>query len=291
MRTDHLFFRLFQALPETLFELIAVEPPPSSCYSFQSVEVKETALRIDGVFVPTAAGQPFYFVEVQFQKDSDIYWRLFIELLLYMRQQNLCADWRAVAIFPEQSQDVDVPESLRDLADGPRFKRVYLNTLRVTEASSLRLGLVELIAIKDEGDFIEGARQLLRRTRQQTVAEQEGIRLLGLIETVIVYKLSYSREEIEAMFGLEELKKTRYFQEVAEEARQKGLQEGRQEGRQEGELTLIVRILTKKFGTLEPEISEKLRRMTIQQLETFAEASLDFANIAQLNAWLEESGS
>ncbi|UFP96866.1 DUF2887 domain-containing protein [Gloeobacter morelensis MG652769] len=34
------------------------------------MEVKETALRIDGVFVPTLPGQPHYFAEVQFQKDS-----------------------------------------------------------------------------------------------------------------------------------------------------------------------------------------------------------------------------
>ena len=39
----------------------------------------------------------------------------------------------------------------------------------------------------------------------------------------MVYKLpNLSREEIEAMFGLEDLKKTRYFQEVADEAEQKG---------------------------------------------------------------------
>ena len=43
------------------------------------------------------------------------------------------------------------------------------------------------------------------------------------IETITVYKLpTLSREEIEAMFGLEDLKKTRYFQEVAEEAKLEG---------------------------------------------------------------------
>ena len=39
----------------------------------------------------------------------------------------------------------------------------------------------------------------------------------------MVYKLpQLDRQEIQAMFGLDELKKTRYFQEVAEEYEQKG---------------------------------------------------------------------
>ncbi|MBD2183726.1 Rpn family recombination-promoting nuclease/putative transposase [Aerosakkonema funiforme] len=38
-----------------------------------------------------------------------------------------------------------------------------------------------------------------------------------------------SRREVEAMFGLSDLKKTRYFQEVAEEAKQEGKQEGKLE--------------------------------------------------------------
>lgn len=46
--------------------------------------------------------------------------------------------------------------------------------------------------------------------------------LLQLIETILVYKLPrLSRREIEAMFSLEELKQTRYFQDVQEEARLK----------------------------------------------------------------------
>jgi len=46
----------------------------------------------------------------------------------------------------------------------------------------------------------------------------------------MVYKLpQLGREEIKAMFGLDELKKTKYFQEVAEEYEQKGKLEGKLE--------------------------------------------------------------
>lgn len=45
-----------------------------------------------------------------------------------------------------------------------------------------------------------------------------------------MYKLPrLSRREIEAMFSLDELKQTRYFQDVREEAKLKGIQQGKLE--------------------------------------------------------------
>jgi predicted transposase YdaD len=44
--------------------------------------------------------------------------------------------------------------------------------------------------------------------------------IVGLIQDIIVYKFPRpSRKEIEAMFGLSELRKTRYYQEVAAEVK------------------------------------------------------------------------
>ncbi|WP_370566899.1 DUF2887 domain-containing protein [Dolichospermum sp. LEGE 00246] len=58
-------------------------------YQFSSVEVKQTALRIDGVFLPNQnTDNPIYFLEVQFQSDKDLYHRLFSEIFLYIRQNK-----------------------------------------------------------------------------------------------------------------------------------------------------------------------------------------------------------
>jgi predicted transposase YdaD len=44
--------------------------------------------------------------------------------------------------------------------------------------------------------------------------------IVGLIQDIIVYKFpERSRKEIEAMFGLSDLRKTRYYQEVAAEVK------------------------------------------------------------------------
>ncbi|WP_234300995.1 DUF2887 domain-containing protein [Sphaerospermopsis aphanizomenoides] len=46
--------------------------------------------------------------------------------------------------------------------------------------------------------------------------------LLELVERMLVYKFSsYSRQELEAMFGLTEWQQTRFYQEVAEETKLK----------------------------------------------------------------------
>ncbi len=77
MRTDTIFYELFQTCPGLLFELIGKRSSLAQSYQFSSVEVKELARTMDGVFLPTNAtsNQPIYFLEVQFQEDDNFYWR------------------------------------------------------------------------------------------------------------------------------------------------------------------------------------------------------------------------
>lgn len=75
MKTDKIFYTLFQIFPELLFQLIGESPSLAENYQFQSIEIKELAFRLDGVFLPdeNLPDYPIYFVEVQFQKDEDFY--------------------------------------------------------------------------------------------------------------------------------------------------------------------------------------------------------------------------
>ena len=57
--------------------------------------------------------------------------------------------------------------------------------------------------------------------RAETFQPQSQTDLLQLIEAILVYKLpQLSREELEAMFSLNDLKQTRVYQEALEEGRQ-----------------------------------------------------------------------
>lgn len=75
MRRDTLFYKLFSQFPGLLFELMAEPPLRLGGYQFESVEVKETSFRIDGVFLPPDAADPkvMCFAEVQLQKDEALY--------------------------------------------------------------------------------------------------------------------------------------------------------------------------------------------------------------------------
>ena len=93
MKTDSIFYRLFQEFPSIFFELIGNSPEVANVYQFASVEIKQTAFRIDGVFLPTQGDEnPIYFAEVQFQPDSEIYSRLIAEVSLYLRQNKPAND-------------------------------------------------------------------------------------------------------------------------------------------------------------------------------------------------------
>ena len=79
MRRDSIFYKLFKQFPSLLFELVDEPPAEADSYQFESVEVKETAFRIDGVFLPpaNAVSPVVFFAEVQFQKDENLYFRFF----------------------------------------------------------------------------------------------------------------------------------------------------------------------------------------------------------------------
>jgi predicted transposase/invertase (TIGR01784 family) len=97
------------------------------------------------------------------------------------------------------------------------------------------------------------SRKCCNRTKQAVNLQLPQKQLLELIETILVYKLpNISREEIEAMFGLSELKQTRVYQ----EAKQEGKEEGKQEGRFEAKLEAVPKLLT--LGLSVEQISQAL---------------------------------
>jgi len=71
-----------------------------------------------------------------------------------------------------------------------------------------------------------------------------------------------------------------------QEGREQGIQEGRKQGIQEGQRSLILKLLTRRLGTLPPSLLSRLNRLCLQTLEDLSEALLDFQTIADLETWL-----
>ena len=252
MKTDTIFYSLFQAFPGIFFELIDRSPEEAATYEFTSREVKQLAFRLDGLFLPTTEDpeQPIYVVEVQFQPDEDLYYRLFGELFLYLRQYKPRHPWRVVVIYPTRSIEREQSVHFGKLLSLDGVRRIYLDELGEAAELSLGVGAVKLV-IETEEAAPELARRLIEQARQQLTDEATRRDLINLIETIIVYKLPQkSREEIEAMLGLSELKQTKVYQEALAE----GEQIGEHRGELKAKLSAIPRMI--EFGLSLDQIAQ-----------------------------------
>ncbi|MFN6479000.1 Rpn family recombination-promoting nuclease/putative transposase [Nostoc sp. DedQUE07] len=273
MRRDTIFYKLFKQFPGLLFELVDEPPPEAESYQFESVEVKETAFRIDGVFLPPvdAVSKTVFFAEVQFQKDEDLYHRFFSELFLFLYRNSIrYDDWFGVIIFASRSLEPSNSTIHRALLESGQVRRVYLDELGDLREQPLGLGLMLLTNVTSETEAMEGARFLLEQARQQS--EQA---IIDLVTTIIVYKFSkLSREEIATMLGLN-----------LEEPR--AIREAKEEGREEEARSLILRLLNRRVGEFPESLQRQIQGLSVEQLEALGDALLDFSTLADLEGWLQ----
>ncbi len=258
MRTDKLVYLLLQLAPQGFFALIGRNPDDASRYEFKSVELKETAFRIDGVFVPKSDDDFIYFIEAQFQPDETFYARFFAEIFLFLKQYP-AKKWNAIALYPSRNVEQKNLEGFDDLLELPRVKRVYLDEL--PESEKVATGLFKLL-VEPERTAGEAARKMASRANK---AE------LDLIEQILTYKFrTLTRKEIREMLKIQEelLKDTAFYREAFEEGKVEGRQEGEAKGRQEGEAKgrqegergakLAMIPLLRELGLSDEKIAERL---------------------------------
>jgi predicted transposase YdaD len=72
-----------------------------------------------------------------------------------------------------------------------------------------------------------------------------------------------------------------------QEGKAQGIQEGKAQGLQEGKSSLLLKLLSRKLGTIPDEIKVLLHQLAPELLDTLSEALFDFENLADLHNWLE----
>ncbi len=281
MRRDSIFYQLFRQFPPLLFDLLPTIPAEADRYIFESIEVKETSFRIDGVFIPPDSLGIVYFCEVQFQLDELLYERLISEISIYTyRNRERFTDWQAVVIYPTRSIEQSRLNMVRELIASGRIIPIYLDELGTIDDLPIGLSLMVLTTFEGEQATTE-ARSLIARSRGNEA-------IIGLVSTIVVYKFkNLSRTEVDAMLGIE-LEQTRVYQEAFAEgearAEARVYQEAFAEGEARGEQTLVLRLLSRRVGSISPEIEAKIRALPLARLEEL----LDFSQIADLMAWLDK---
>nr|WP_198648187.1 DUF4351 domain-containing protein [Cyanothece sp. BG0011] len=67
------------------------------------------------------------------------------------------------------------------------------------------------------------------------------------------------------------------------------MQQGIEQGIEQGimrEKNLVIRLIERKLGTIEPEIKTQIQELEIEKIEALGEAIFDFSNIEDLKSWL-----
>lgn len=287
MKTDTVYYQLFKRFPSLIFTLLEHQPACAREYRFESIEVKETAFRIDGVFLPPEGVSPrvVYFAEVQFQSDEYLYFRFFSETSFYLhRNKDLFDDWFGVIIFPFRSIEPENTHIHRSLLNGPQIQRIYLDELGNPSEQPIGVRLMQLTIISQE-QAPDLARELIQQANQGDTGFLSKTEIIDMICTIAVYKFSkLSRDEVEAMLGLS-LEETRVYQEASAEGEEKGFRKGEQTG----EARLVLRQLTRRFGDVDLELGSKVQELSLTQLEALGEALLDFVKAGDLEQWLREN--
>lgn len=235
MKTDKIFYTLFQAFPQLIFELTGQNSDLAQAYEFTSIEAKELAFRIDGLFLPKAVypDYPIYFIEVQFQKDPDFYWRFITEIFLYLGTYKQNRPWQAIVIWAKSSMDIEIPIPYQNFILNQRLQKIYLNELSNEDSQSLGIKILKFIA-SSQSKSLEQFPPLLNQVEQEIIEVPLKKEVIELIEKIIIYKFpKKSRKELERMFNLTDWKKTQFYQDVKQEGKEEGQQEGRQEGKLE----------------------------------------------------------
>ncbi len=105
--------------------------------------------------------------------------------------------------------------------------------------------------------------------------------------TSILAGLELEEQTIRQLMRSPVMRESTMYQSILREGRAEGLEQGLIQGRTAGEKALVLKQLTRKLGSLSPEVTAKVSALSLDRLEAFAEALLDFTSFRDLESWLE----
>ena len=298
MKSDHWFYRVFQALPDLIRWLPAtdadsgsgfadqglaaagrglLEAGEDSIYRFSAPELKALSHRLDGLLWPrdSASGSealPVVILEVQMHPEPVFHHRLAAETFRFLQQQPQVRHLRVVVLLAHSRLNLGPrqPAALgRFLTEDVAW--VDLEALCRQQGTDPLLALLT-IPLRPEPELSSCCQEILALRPE----------LLELILPMLVERFAeLSTEQIMVITGipLDDLRHTRAFQEI--------LSEGRQEGQRQEASALTLRQLDRRCGPLLPATRAAIEALELPQLETLAEELLDFGGAADLLRWLE----
>lgn len=291
MLSDKLFFWLFQNNPDRILALVEGLPADAAGYTFSAPVLKEREYRLDGLFLPPAdrPDLPALILEAQMAADPGFLRRLYAESARLLQQKPSINAWRVVVITPTRQLHFGAEEPVAEFLKH-RVRWVELLPEHWPPNASLFQRLLGLL-LESEAQIASSSSQL----RQQAAATglSWAAELDDVIAAILVTRFpSRSIPEVCAMGGItvEDFTQSRIYKEIvgigiAEgEARGKAIGEAR--GKAIGEARVTLRLLNRRCGPLSTTTTAQIEALPLEQLESLAEALLDFQGPDDLTSWL-----
>ena len=278
MRSDALFYELFQAVPWTFFELMQLTPPCP--YRFESITVKTTEKRIDGVLEPEQVGERIYFLEVQAQPDVTIYWRTLREVATYFEQRPQQSDnWQAVVLYLNIIDDPGFG-SLSPLATDTDPRLVAADLLDLLEQladDSLVLNVLRPLVTISEKEVRQNVISWANNIQQLPGLSYElKQRLVTILAQLVMQKFArLTYKELARMLRLIPLEETIDGKELIHDHNVK----------------ILLKQIKKKLDLSETELeslTDDLNQLELVDQNDLLEAIFEMATLDELTDWLEE---
>jgi len=194
-----------------------------------------------------------------------------------------------IALFSDESTHREEPDTYRvafpDLEVLRfRYRVIQLRRLRWHDYSAKHNPVASALLSKMGMERSERPRVLLTSLQMLARLGLDAARtrlISGFIDTYL-----HLTAQEQAQYEAELTELTPQEQEATMELTTSWKEEGIQEGKRVEARNLTLRLLTRRFGALAPELEERIGELSLPQLETLAEELLDFASIDDLHSWL-----
>lgn len=159
-----------------------------------------------------------------------------------------------------------------------KYSEAELPEVRLESLRRLRLLKQPAASTSVAYRFIDAYTPLTTPSQKKEFAEKLANIDPSLREGIMTYITSWQREGIE--IGRVEGKA---------EGKAEGMAEGRVEGMLEHAQQTAIRLITKRFGAMDTELSEKIIALPQSRLDLLPEAIFDFNSFEELLAWIDAS--
>jgi predicted transposase YdaD len=277
MKTDKQLCLIFEANPQWLFELTGL-PSPGPC-RFQSMSLKAIEQTADGVLIPDSDDGVITILEIQFQRDEEIYLRVVMEMVL-VQQKMRGRKVQGVILFVDHSLDPRTEPwchfvSVHSLAD-------TLGRLAAEHPAHPLVAVFQPLMQEDAEKLEQQAAGCYNQIASSGLDEPlKSVLLEVFINWLEQRFVDKGKAEIEKMLvgQLPDLRETQSGKDLIAI----GVQEGIEKGIEKGKRQSLVQVLESRFGPLGSALIEQVEAIKgAELLDRYFRRALSIHSLDQL---------